>query len=58
MAAPPSADNCDPPLKPNQPTQSIAAPSITNPGLCGGVLLFRRGPSKNATTNAASPAVS
>ena len=29
MAAPPSAASCEPALKPNQPTQSMAAPSIT-----------------------------
>ena len=29
IAAPPSAANWDPPLKPNHPTHSIAAPSIT-----------------------------
>ena len=29
IAAPPSAASCEPPLKPNQPTHSIAAPIIT-----------------------------
>ena len=29
MAAPPSAASCEPPLKPNQPTQSMAAPIMT-----------------------------
>ena len=58
IAAPPSAASCDPPLKPNHPTQSIAAPSITKPGLCGGVVVLRLAPSITAMTNAASPAVS
>ena len=29
IAAPPSAASCEPPLNPNQPTHSIAAPIIT-----------------------------
>ena len=58
IAAPPSAASCEPPLKPNQPTHSIAAPIITYPGLWGGFVLFLRDPRKNASTRAASPAVS
>ena len=41
MAAPPSAASCEPPLKPNQPTQSMPAPIITKPGECGGVVRLR-----------------
>ena len=58
MPALPSAASCEPPLKPNQPTQSIAAPIITNPGLCGGVVWTLRGPRNTAITSAARPAVS
>ena len=58
IAAPPSAANCDPPLKPNQPTHNMAAPIITYPGLCGGVVRFLRGPSIIAKRRAAKPAVS
>ena len=58
IAAPPSAASCEPPLKPNQPTHSIAAPIITIPGLWGGLLLSRRGPNIAAINKAARPAVS
>ena len=58
IAAPPSAASCEPPLKPNHPTHSMAAPIITKPGLWGGVVLFRRGPRQKAIIIAAMPAVS
>ena len=59
MPAPPLAPNALPPLKPNQPTHSIAAPIITIPGLCGGLRSFGnplRLPNIAAITSAATPA--
>ena len=60
MPAPPSAASCEPPLKPNQPTHSMAAPMAVMPGLCGGRRSRgkpRRGPSSEASTSADTPAV-
>ena len=60
MAASPLAANALPPLKPNQPTQSIAAPATVSVMLCGGCTLFGkpcRDPSTTAATRAAVPAV-
>src|SRR5512140_1575956 len=49
-----------PALKPNQPNQSIPAPSMTRVTLWGGVTRcgkFRRGPSIRVATSAATPAL-
>ena len=40
IPAPPSAANWLPPLNPNQPTHSMAAPAAAMPGLCGGWIWF------------------
>ena len=60
MAASPLAARALPPLKPNQPTHSIAAPAMVSVMLCGGCVWSgkpRRGPSTMAATTAAVPAV-
>ena len=60
IAASPLAAKAEPPLKPNQPTQSIAAPVIVMVMLCGGIGFFGkplRGPITIAATKAATPAV-
>ena len=60
IAASPPAASADPPLNPNQPTQSIAAPVMVIVILCGGIGFFgnpRLGPNTIAATNAAIPAV-
>src|SRR5204862_5997373 len=49
-----------PPLKPNQPTHSIAAPTVVIAGYCGGEIRFgkpSRGPISHAATRADTPAV-
>ena len=54
------ADRADPPLKPNQPTQSIDAPIIVKTGLCGGLIEvgnFLLEPITTAVTKAPTPAV-
>jgi hypothetical protein len=60
MPAAPSAASAEPPLKPYQPTHSIAAPVITRPGAWGGCTSRgkpRRGPNSRATMKAAVPQV-
>ena len=60
IPAPPSAANWLPPLNPNQPTHSIAAPAAAMPGLCGGWIWAgkpRRRPTMLATTKADVPAL-
>ena len=58
--AKPSAVNAEPPLKPNQPNHSRAAPSITRGRLCGRIgsapKPLRR-PTTRASTSAATPAL-
>lgn len=59
-AALPLAASADPPLKPNQPTDSSAAPAIVRAGLCGsrGVLgKPARLPIRIAMASAETPAV-
>ena len=49
-----------PPLKPNQPTQSSAAPAMVSAGACGSISVRgqpMRLPSSRATTSAETPAV-
>ena len=49
-----------PALKPNHPTQSMEAPIITIPGLCGGFRLLGKPcllPNIHAIVNADAPAV-
>ena len=60
IAAPPSAASWLPPLKPNQPTQSMAAPVMVMPGEWGGVISRGkplRPPSSMARTRAMIVAV-
>ena len=60
MPAPPSAASWLPPLKPNQPTQSIAAPAAVIPGLWGGWIWSGKPclePNTAAATSAADPAL-
>ena len=60
MAAVPFAPSALPALKPNQPTQSIAAPTKVMPGLWGGATSLgnsRLGPSMKTKASAAVPAV-
>ena len=60
IAALPSAASALPPLKPNQPTQSIPAPVTVSVILCGGIGTLPkpvRGPIIMAATSAAVPAV-
>ena len=54
------ADKADPPLKPNQPTQSMDAPIIVKTGLCGGLIEvgnFLLEPKTTAVTKAPTLAV-
>jgi hypothetical protein len=56
----PLAASALPPLKPNQPTHSIAAPAMVIPGLCGVICSWgkpRLGPRTRASTRADAPAV-
>jgi hypothetical protein len=49
-----------PPLKPNQPTHSMAEPTVVIAGFCGGEIRFgkpSRGPMSHAATRADTPAV-
>ena len=58
IPAAPSAAKAEPPLKPNQPTHNIAAPTKTNAGLCGGLTSFGKpflDPNIFAITKAAIP---
>ncbi len=60
MPALPLAASALPPLKPNQPTHSIAAPAMVIPGLCGVIGSWgkpRLGPRTRASTSADAPAV-
>jgi hypothetical protein len=60
MAASPLAARALPPLKPNQPTQSMPAPVTVMVMLCGIMGVSgkpRRGPSTRAATSEATPAV-
>src|SRR5687768_4030215 len=60
IAALPSAASALPPLKPNQPTQSMPAPVTVIVMLCGGIGVLPkpvRGPSTSAQTSDATPAV-
>ena len=60
IAASPFAAKALPPLKPNQPTHSMAAPATVRVMLCGGCVWLgkpRRGPRTIAATTAAVPAV-
>ena len=60
MPAAPSAATALPALKPNQPTQSIEAPTTVSVKLCGGIAVVwypSRFPTKMAATNAAIPAL-
>ena len=55
-----SAASALPPLKPNQPTQSMPAPAMVMPGRCGGSKCAgkpRRLPIRIAATSAETPAV-
>ena len=61
----PAKANCEPPLKPNQPSQRMKTPSVTAGTLEGGVLftepslrnLPSRAPTTKAPANAAQPPV-
>ena len=58
MPALPLAASALPPLKPNQPTQSMAAPAMVRPGLCGVIASCgkpRRRPITRARTRAEAP---
>ena len=59
MPALPFAASALPALKPNQPTQSMPAPSTVKGSECGGIAVCgkpRRGPTTSAVTSAAVPA--
>ncbi len=59
-AAPPPADSAEPALKPNQPTNRIAAPTKLSGSECGAISSRpspMRGPITQAPTSAAMPAL-
>ena len=54
------AVSADPPLNPNQPVHSSAAPAMVSAGLCGSISVLgkpARRPSSAAATSAETPAV-